>query len=151
MNFSGSLFKNPYFITALKGKSLKITIDLYCFGGGFINCLFSPWVNDPIRPSIHSLGGGFKYMLFFSYLFGEDSNFDYIFFNWVETTNKLRFEDVDVIFARFLFMVILDIKTYCVSPVIHHLSYTKTCPTQWWMDNQPTLPLRRTLSELRLH
>ena len=90
MNFSGSLFKNPYFIIALKGKSLKITIDFYCFGGGFIDCLFSPWVNDPIRPSIHSLGGGFKYVVF-SYLFGEDSNFDYIFFNWVETTNKLRF------------------------------------------------------------
>ena len=32
-----------------------------------------------------SLPGGFKYSLL-SPLHGEDSNFDYIFFKWVETT-----------------------------------------------------------------
>ena len=34
------------------------------------------------------LGGGFKYVLF-SPLLGEDSHFDLIFFNWVETTNQI--------------------------------------------------------------
>ena len=35
------------------------------------------------------LGGGFIFFYFRLYIFGEDVQFDYVFFGWVETTNQL--------------------------------------------------------------